>query len=73
MRKSLTAEEILARLMAVLLENLEDLKEAIDVPEQAFQYGEKTAYIECFEYIQDWEKAEKYDSDFDVESYFNFK
>ena len=73
MRIALTAEEVLERLIPVLLRYLEELRPVRSIQKEMFQYGEKTAYIECFEYIQEWEKAEKYNIDFDAEFYFEFE
>lgn len=72
MKKFFTADEILNELMNFLLNNLNELKEFHNVSEQLFQYGEKTAYIECFELIQRWEKAGKFGPDFNVEAFFKF-
>ena len=73
MRNTLTADDVLIRMGYVLITNLSELKDVQDVPEQKFQYGEKTAYIECLELMQAWEKAELFRIDFEVESFFNFK
>lgn len=73
MKKSLTSDEIVIRMMNVILNNLDELKGVQNIPEEAFQYGEKTAYIECFELMQEWEKAGNFGVGFDVEFYFNFK
>ena len=32
-----------------------------------FLYGEKTAYVECLEIIQEWKKAKAFGLDFDIE------
>ena len=73
MKKLLTADEILIRMMNILLNNLDQLRDYNDAPKQLFQYGAKTAYIECFELIQEWENAGEFGIGFDVEFYFNFK
>ena len=73
MKKFLTADEVLFKMINILIRNLGELKEFQDVPGQAFQYGEKTAYIECLEILQQWEKASELGVGFDVEFYFNFK
>ena len=73
MKKLLTADEILIRMMNILLNNLDELREYRDASKHLFQYGEKTAYIECFELIQEWENAGELGIGFDVEFYFNFK
>ena len=61
------AEEILKKLIALLLLYLEELSEYKDVKEQQFEYGEKIAYTECLECIQLWKHAKKYGLDFDIE------
>ncbi len=50
-----TAEEILVYMIELLSYYLEELQavEKID-----FFYGEKTAYVECLEIVQQWECAE---------------
>ena len=70
MGKSLAAEATLKRLIKIILSNLEELKHIHDIPEQAFLYGEKVAYIECLELIQGWEKAGELGVDFDIERFF---
>ena len=32
-----------------------------------FLYGEKTAYVECLEMIQEWEEFKTFGLDFDIE------
>ncbi len=73
MKKTLTSEETLTRLMLILVNNLTELKDVQDLPDQEFEYGEKTAYIECLELLQDWEKANQLGLDYNIEVYFNFK
>ena len=73
MKKTLTSDETLLRLMLVLINNLNELKNVKNVPKQAFQYGEKTAYVECLELIQDWENASQFGLGYDIEHHFNFK
>lgn len=63
-----TAEEILIYLIELLLFYLEGLKEAEATDADQFCYGEKTAYVECLEIIQDWDKAEQHGLGFDIES-----
>lgn len=47
-----------SHMAAVLLEYLEELKEACAADEDGFAYGEKTAYIECLELLALWKGAE---------------
>lgn len=35
-----------------------------------FIYGEKTAYVECLEIIQDWEKADEIKLNYNIEERF---
>lgn len=43
------------------------LKELNTKEADEFMYGEKTAYLECLEIIQLWEKAKLYGLDYDIE------
>lgn len=56
-------------LLEEIIENLElCLQELSDTDESdLFCHGEKTAYIECLEWIQDWEKASEKGLNFDIE------
>lgn len=63
-----TTEEILIYLIELLLFYLEGLKEAKATDADLFCYGEKTAYVECLEIIQGWDKAEEYGLGFDIEN-----
>lgn len=65
--KKYTAEETLTYLIEQLLEYMEELKESEESAEP-FCYGEKTAYAECLEIIQNWEKAEERGLGFNIES-----
>ncbi len=64
-----TASETLELIIAYLLEYLEELN-ATDKVCNDFIYGEKTAYIECLEMLQNWECAEKVGLNFDIEARF---
>lgn len=64
------ASEILRNLIDVLILSLTDLKDVQDTPNEQFAYGEKTAYVECLEIIQQWELAEINGIDFNVEKKF---
>ena len=66
MRK-LKAEEVLKILIELLLEYLEELKDFKNEETTQFQYGERTAYTECLEYIEFWESASAYGLTFDIE------
>ena len=58
MKKS---EEILANLIELLTTYLTELNGArVDAPKDQFAYGEKTAYVECLEYLAEWEGAVAY-------------
>lgn len=62
-----TAEGILIYLAELILFYMEELKEANKTDSNQFCYGEKTAYIECFELICCWNKAEEYGLNFNIE------
>lgn len=60
-----TAEEVL-EYMKELLETY--LGELNGLEKNEFAYGEKTAYVECLEIIQFWEKAQTFGLDYDIEN-----
>ena len=62
-----TAEEVLEEMIRVLKIYLDELQDVKDVEEKQFQYGEKTAYVECLEIVQYWERAEEFGLDFEIE------
>lgn len=62
------AKEVLEYLAQLLLLYIEELKDARANDADAFRYGERTAYTECLEIIQMWEKAAKIGLDFDIET-----
>ena len=62
-----SSEEVLEMMIEWLLLYLEKLFEYKDVEGQQFQYGERTAYTECLEWIQEWKYAETNGLDFDIE------
>ena len=64
--KKKSAEEILQYMAAILIVYLEELKESKNA-DQPFLQGEKLAYMECLEWIQVWDEAEKNGLDFDIE------
>lgn len=65
--KKKNAEELLEFMIAQLLIYIDELSEYDNVPSEQFEYGEKTAYTECLEWIQFWEHAKAYGLDFDIE------
>ena len=65
-----TANELLIFLISILTAYLEELASSSASDKNQFCYGEKTAYIECLEWLQKWEFAEANGLDFDVENRF---
>ena len=65
-----TANEVLNFLITLLTAYLEELSSASALDADQFCYGEKTAYAECLELLQQWEFAEANGLDFDVENRF---
>lgn len=62
------AEETLKALTETIVENLRELN---DLEENPFISGEKHAYVECLEIIQEiWEHARQNGLDFDIENRF---
>lgn len=61
------ADEVLKRLIKLLLISLEELSEYQDLEGQQFEYGERLAYTECLECIQLWKEASQNGLDFDIE------
>ena len=61
------SDEILERMIAMLLVYMEELFEYKDRDNQQFQYGERVAYTECLEWLQAWKYAEYNGLDFDIE------
>ncbi len=61
MRK-LDSEQTLIQLVHLLLEFLDEINDPIDTFENSdFVLGEKTAYVECLELIQErWSKGSEY-------------
>ena len=49
----------------------EILKYMISKENDEFGYGEKTAYVECLEIIQQWEKAKENGLDYEIEKFFS--
>ena len=65
-----SAEKVLITMISVLTSYLVDLSDVCPQSEDQFSYGEKTAYTECLEYIQTWEKAAENGLAFDIERKF---
>ena len=63
-RMGRTAEEVLEYMKELLEVYLAELN---GYEKNAFAYGEKTAYVECLEVIQLWEKAQTFGLDYDIE------
>lgn len=58
MKQKLNAEETLIYLIGVIKENLVELYGVLPVGcNRHFIQGEKTAYVECLEIVQLWDKA----------------
>lgn len=64
------AEKVLNYMIDTLLLYAEELKDVYDGTDLKFEYGEKTAYIECLEMLSLWEGASGCGLDFDVEKAF---
>ena len=65
-----TATELLNDMISLLIAYLEELSPSSANDTDSFCYGEKTAYVECLEYIQQWEYAEQHGLAFNVEKRF---
>jgi hypothetical protein len=63
-----TANELLIFLISLLTAYLEELSSSSALDENQFCYGEKTAYTECLEWLQEWEFAEASGLDFEIEN-----
>ena len=68
MQRDRSAEGILKYLIDILEEDLEELN-TLEVVDD-FSNGEKHACVECLEVIREWEKAEDYGLDYDIEERF---
>ena len=55
--ESKSAAMILSYLEKLLTEYLEELNDVTSADKNQFAYGEKTAYVECLEIIQQWESS----------------
>lgn len=65
------AEATLQYLISLLLSYLEELKDSKSTDSDLFCYGERVAYTECLEIIQDWEKAKDCGLHFEIESKYS--
>lgn len=61
------AKETLIYVIETLLFYLEELSEVCNTSGEQFVYGEKTAYIECLEMLQQWEEAKEKGLDLEIE------
>ena len=66
----MSADETLIHLFNTLVTNLFELKDAKSSDEDRFAYGQKTAYVEVLEILQEWKDAIIHGLDFDVEKVF---
>ena len=64
------AEQLLSDLIKHLIDYLTELSDVFDEPSTQFVYGEKTAYVECLEWLSAWERAEESGLNFNVEEKF---
>ncbi len=62
------AEKLLKTMIDIILSYVEELKEYKNERGKQFQYGERSAYTECLELLQMWEKAAENGLNFDIES-----
>ena len=62
-----SSDEVLQRMIERLLVYIEELSDYKNVEGQQFQYGERLAYTECLEWIQEWKYAEYNGLNFDIE------
>ncbi|MBR2971055.1 MAG: hypothetical protein IKC48_04605 [Clostridia bacterium] len=62
-----SSEEVLEMMIQLLLVYLEELSVFKDIDGEQFLYGERTAYTECLEMIQEWEYADINGLNFDIE------
>ena len=61
------ATQLLHNMISHLTEALEELSNVSNQPSTQFVYGEKTAYVECLEWLSEWEQASEHGLNFDVE------
>lgn len=65
--KTQKADDVLIYMIDILSLYLEELSDVSNNPSMQFCYGEKTAYTECLEMLQHWEKAKENGLYFDIE------
>lgn len=65
-----SAEEVLEMMIELLLQYLEELFPYKNREGDLFQYGERTAYTECLEWIQQWKYARYNGLTFDIEKIY---
>ncbi len=66
--KKLTETEALIYLIGRLTCNLTELQSGLE--ETDFIQGERTAYVECMEWLQRWRYAAEYGLDYEIEKRF---
>lgn len=64
------SDQLLSDLIDLLIYYLTELSDVFDEPTTQFVYGEKTAYVECLEFIANWDRAEENGLNFEVEERF---
>lgn len=66
-----TSEQVMKRMIDTFTGYLEDLSYPASAYENwDFAFGEKTAFVECLEILQTWDKAEENGLDYDIEKKF---
>ena len=64
-------KETLCYIKTMLVDRLKELQKIKSDDENHVAYGEKTAYVECLEWLQTvWEDAKKNGLDFDIEKIY---
>ena len=67
----ITEKETLCYIKTMLVDRLKELQKIKSDDENHVAYGEKTAYVECLEWLQTvWEDAKKNGLNFDIEKVF---
>ena len=61
------ATQVLHNMISYLKVALGELSDASDKPSTQFAYGEKTAYVECLEWLSEREQAAEHGLNFDIE------
>lgn len=64
---TISAEEVLTYIKELFESYLEELN---GTEKREFSYGEKTAYVECLEIVQKWERASEIGLNYDIEKRF---